>query len=341
MPYTYQTQTIQNLIIGRLQREYILPFHGSARVNQLGGNLPYTASGMALWGGKAGLLSRINPYYPLDWLKPFEIMGFDLQGIIKTDEKFDPRFFVAYTPPNKTSYENALTHFAERQIPFPQELLNYSANTRRYCSKTDYMPYTFRVTDIPRPYLEANAAHICPVDYISHKILPSVLKAGMIQTLSMRATDCYMNVTFWEDMRNLIADLSIFMLSEDQALKLFQGRSMDLWDIAHVLASYGPEYIIINTKDGATWVYDREGNKRFIVPAWPITLADPTGGLNAFDGGFLYNYRESYDIVRATVCGNLSMAFCMEGSGPNYLLETLPALRDARLHALSQQVIYL
>jgi len=31
----------------------------------------------------------------------------------------------------------------------------------------------------------------------------------------------------------------------------------------------------------------------------------------------------------------------MEGSGPNYLLETLPALRDARLHALSQQIIYL
>lgn len=103
MPYTYQTQTIQNLIIGRLQREYILPFHGSARVNQLGGNLPYTASGMALWGGgKAGLLSRVNPDYPMDWLKPFEIMGFDLQGIIKTDEKFDPRFFLSPTPPHPT-----------------------------------------------------------------------------------------------------------------------------------------------------------------------------------------------------------------------------------------------
>ncbi len=292
MPYTYQTQTIQNLIIGRLQREYILPFHGSARVNQLGGNLPYTASGMALWGGgKAGLLSRVNPDYPMDWLKPFEIMGFDLQGIIKTDEKFDPRFFCRLHPPTQQNQlrkppPHPFRRTANPPLP-PQELLNYAADTRRYCSKTDYMPYTFRVTDIPRPYLEANAAHICPVDYISHKILPSVLKAGMIQTLSMRATDCYMNVTFWEDMRNLIADLSIFMLSEDQALKLFQGRSMDLWDIAHVLASYGPEYIIINTKDGATWVYDREGNQRFIVPAWPIKLADPpTGGLNAFDGGF-------------------------------------------------------
>lgn len=341
MPYTHQSLPIENLIIGRLQREYILPLQGSPRVNQLGGNLPYTASAMALWGGKAGLSSRINPDYPMDWLKPLEIMGFDLQGILKTDENFDSRFFVAYASSNKTSYENPLTHFAERQIPFPEELYNYDPDTRRYCCKTDYQPYTFRVTDIPRAYLEANAAHICPIDYVSHKILPSVLKGGMVQTLSMRATDCYMNVTFWEEMRNLIADLSMFILSEDQALKFFQGRSVDLWDIARVLASYGPEYIIINAKDGSTWVLDRVENKRFIVPAWPITMADPTGGLNAFDGGFLYNYRASYDIVHATVCGNLSMAFCMEGSGPNYLLETMPELRDARLYALSQQIINL
>lgn len=341
MPYTHQSLPIENLIIGRLQREYILPLQGSPRVNQLGGNLPYTASAMALWGGKAGLASRINADYPMDWLKPLEIMGFDLQGILKIDEVFDSRFFVAYASSNKTSYENPLTHFAERQIPFPEELYNYEPDTRRYCSKTDYQPYTFRVTDIPRAYLEANAAHICPIDYVSHKILPSVLKGGMVQTLSMRATDCYMNVTFWEEMRNLIADLSMFMLSEDQALKFFQGRSVDLWDIARVLASYGPEYIIINAKDGSTWVLDRVENKRFIVPAWPITIADPTGGLNAFDGGLLYNYRASYDIVHATVCGNLSMAFCMEGSGPNYLLETMPELRDARLYALSQQIINL
>jgi len=341
MPFIHKMDRVENLIIGRLQREYILPIQGPARVNQLGGNLPYTASALALWGGKAGLISRVNTDYPLEWLKPYEMMGFDLQGIVTTEERFDSRFFVVYKPPNISSYENPLSHFAERQIPFPDELFNYTPDTRRYCSKTDYMPYTIRVTDVPRPFLEANAAHICPIDFISHKILPSVLRGGMIQTLSMRATDCYMDPAFWEEIRNLIVDLSMFMLSESQALKLFQGRSVDLWEIARVLADYGPEYIIINAKDGSSWVLDRVENKRFIVPAWPITIADPTGGLNAFDGGFLYNYRKDYDVVHATVCGNLSAAFCMEGSGPEFLLETLPALRDARLYALSQQVIYL
>lgn len=341
MDYHNRSEPLDFVLIGRLQREFILPARTPPHINQLGGNLPYTASALAMWGGKAGLVSRVNPDYPLDWLKPLEIMGCDTRGILLTEEPIDSRFFVAYTEPDKVSYENPLSHFAERQIPFPGELFNYSPDIRRYCSKNEYAPFTMRVTDVPRPYLDANAAHICPIDFVSHKILPSVLKGGMIQTLSMRATSCYMDPAFWEDMRNLISELSFFMLSEPQALKLFQGRSVDLWEIARVLASYGPEYIVINTHDGAAWVYDRVGNKRFIIPAWPTTIADPTGALNAFDGGFLYNYRKEYDVVQAALCGNISAAISTEGSGPDFLLETMPELRDARLYALSQQVIYL
>ncbi len=341
MVYSHTFEPLEFVLVGRLQREFILPMQSSPRINQLGGNLPYTASALAMWGGKANLLSRVNADYPLEWLKPLEIMGFGTEGIIHTEEKIDSRFFVAYTEPDKVSYENPLSHFAERQIPFPEELYNYSPDIRHYCSKTDYAPITMRVTDVPRPYLEANAAHICPIDFMSHKIMPSVLKGGMIQTLSMRATNCYMDPAYWEEIRNLISELSFFMLSESQALKLFQGRSVDLWEIARVLASYGPEYIVINTKDGAAWVLDRVENKRFIVPAWPTTVADPTGALNAFDGGFLYNFRKDYDVVYAALCGNITAAISVEGSGPGFLLETMPELRDARLYALSQQVIYL
>lgn len=341
MVYSHKTEPLEFVLLGRLQREFILPMQGPPRVNQLGGNLPYTASALAMWGGKAGLVSRVNADYPLDWLKPLEIMGFDLEGIVRTEEPIDARFFVAYSEPDKASYENPLSHFAERQIPFPEALYNYSPDIRRYCSKSEYSPVTMRVTDVPRPCLEANAAHICPIDFVSHKILPSVLKAGMIQTLSMRATSCYMDPAFWEEIRNLISELSFFMLSESQALKLFQGRSVNLWEIAQILASYGPEYIVINTKDGAAWVLDRVENKRFIVPAWPTHVTDPTGVLNAFDGAFLYNFRKDYDVVQAALCGNISAAISMEGSGPGFLLETMPELRDARLYALSQQVIYL
>lgn len=61
--------------------------------------------------------------------------------------------------------------------------------------------------------------------------------------------------------------------------------------------------------------------------------------LDAFDGGFLAGYRKEYDAVQAVLQGLVSASFCSEGSGPFYLLECLPGLKEARLKVLSQQVM--
>ena len=62
--------------------------------------------------------------------------------------------------------------------------------------------------------------------------MPSLLRTGLVDTLSMRSTACYMDPTYWEDIRGLIADLTIFMTTEAEAKRLFQGRSVDVWGIA-------------------------------------------------------------------------------------------------------------
>ena len=58
------------VLIGRLRREYILPAASPARVDGLGGNLAYAAAAFASWGGKAGLVARVNTEFPLEWLLP-------------------------------------------------------------------------------------------------------------------------------------------------------------------------------------------------------------------------------------------------------------------------------
>lgn len=330
--------TVEAILGGRLRRDYLLPYEGKERLNILGGNLPYTAAAYALWGGLAGLVARVNPDYPLDWLDPLEKLGFDLTGILKVKEPIDSRRFIAYTDPLTMHSENPLTYFAERQIPFPRELLGYDGGNSRYCSKLDYAPFSIHVNDIPRPYLDATAAHICPIDYLSHKIMPSVLKAGMIQTLTMRASSCYMDPIYWEDIQGLISDLTAFMTTEADALRLFQGRSVDLWEIAQHLASYGPEFILIHLPDGAVWLYDRLRHQRWIVPAYPSRTVDPTGMLDAFDGAFLLNYRKNFDALEAALCGNITASLCLEGFGPYYLLDSLPGLKEARLEALRPRV---
>lgn len=334
-----EPRTVPDAILaGRLQREYILPAASSARLDVLGGNLAYAAAAFASWGGKAGLVSRVSADFPLDRLTRLEALGFLLEGVHPVAEPLDSRYFVAYGEGNKASFDNPVTHFAERQLPFPPELLGYQP-PQKYCSKTDYVSDSFRVTDMPRPFLEANAAHICPIDFISHKILPSVLKAGMIQTLTMRACSCYMDPIFWEDIRALISDLTVFMMTETQALKLFQRRSLDLWEISEHLAGYGPQAVVVHTGEGTAHLYDRVSRKRWIIPAYRSCVCDPTGMLDAFDGGFLAGFQQSHEPLEAALCGNISAAVAGEGSGPYFLLECLPGLKEMRLQVLRQQVI--
>jgi sugar/nucleoside kinase (ribokinase family) len=327
------------VLVGRLRREFLLPARTAPSLHQPGGNLAYAAASFLLWGGKPGLVSRVNKDFPSEWLEQFEGEGADIAGIRQANEPIDDRFFVTYTSDLQPHFENPITWFADRQLPFPPELLSYTPTIPQYCSKSDYRPDSIRVTDVPRLYLDASSAHICPIDFVSHKILPSLLKGGMISTLTMRACNCYMDPIFWEEIRGLITDVTAFMMTDTQALKLFQGRSVDLWEIAGILASYGPEYILINARDGTLMVYSRLKRKRWLFPAYSGKPADPTGVLDAFDAGFLAGYRKEYDVIQAALYGLVSASFCIEGSGPFYLLECLPGLKEARLKVLSQQVM--
>lgn len=327
------------VLVGRLRREFLLPTRTAPYLNQPGGNLSYAAASSLLWESKPGLVARVTKDYPSEWLEELEGKGADINGIRQANEPFDDRLFVTYTNDLQPRFENPITWFADRQLPFPPELLSYTPTIPTYCSKSDYRPDSIRVTDIPRSYLDASSAHICPIDFISHKILPSLLKAGMVSTLTMRACNCYMDPIFWEEIRGLIVDVTAFMMTETQALKLFQGRSVDLWEIAGILAGYGPDYVLINAKDGTLLIYSRLKRKRWLVPAYPGKPADPTGMLDAFDAGFLAGYHTAYDVIQAALCGLVSASFCVEGSGPFYLMQCLPGLKEARLKVLSQQVM--
>jgi sugar/nucleoside kinase (ribokinase family) len=92
-------------------------------------------------------------------------------------------------------------------------------------------------------------------------------------------------------------------------------------------------------KDGSTRVLDKYQKKRWIIPAYPVKVVDPTGSLDAFDGGFLLNYRQNYDVVEGALHAVISMGFAQEGSGPAFLLESLPDLKNARLEALRSRVM--
>jgi sugar/nucleoside kinase (ribokinase family) len=333
-----QERIIDFVIAGKLQRDTILPIKRSPTIDILGGGLAYASAGLAFWGGQAGLLSKISPDFPKQWLEPIKDAGFSMDGIKTSHEIMDMRWFVAYSDPQTALYDSPITQFANRGLSFPRELLNYRRKSGLGEDLDRCDPNSIGISDIPGNYLETHAAHICPINLVSHQVLPNALKRGSVQTVTMSACPGYMDPVYWELIPSLVSDLTAFMVEEADLRRLFQGRSTDLWEMAVSISRHGPEFVLIRMKDGGQYLFDGVSLKKWAIPMYSSNVVDPTGAADAFAGGFLINYRQTYDAVYAALCGNVTASFVMESCGPFYVLGAMPGLKEARLEALKDLV---
>ena len=119
---------------------------------------------------------------------------------------------------------------------------------------------------------------------------------------------------------------------------LFQGRSSDPWEMADYLGDLGCETIVIKRGARGQYLYNHSNHTRWMIPAYPVRVVDPTGCGDAFCGGFLAGYHKTYDPLMAALYGNISASLVIEGSGPYFALDSLPGLAFARLEALEGMV---
>ncbi len=136
------------------------------------------------------------------------------------------------------------------------------------------------------------------------------------------------------ELPGLFSEITALIVHEKEVRALFQGRSSDLWEMAAALGRMGPEFIVIQTDRSGYYLYDQISHKRWVIPQYPSRIADPTGGLDAFAGGFLVGYREDYDLLAASLKGAIAASLTVEGSGVYYAMNAMPGLRDARLESL-------
>jgi sugar/nucleoside kinase (ribokinase family) len=115
---------------------------------------------------------------------------------------------------------------------------------------------------------------------------------------------------------------------------LFEGRSSDLWEMAETIGGWGCDIVVIKRRGRGQYVYEHSRRNHWMIPAYPARISDPTGGGDAFSGGFLAGYRLTYEPLEAALYGNISASLVIEGSGPFYAMDALPGLAKARLEGL-------
>ncbi|MGE5222956.1 MAG: carbohydrate kinase family protein [Omnitrophica WOR_2 bacterium] len=328
------------LFAGQLRRDYLVLPSGRPLLDVPGGNLLYAAVGLAIWepSPPPGLMARVGEDYPQEWLEAFARRGFDIRGIRVLPEAMDLRSFYVYTDHTTRISDDPVAHFARLGLAFPKELLGYKPASTGVDSRTRLNPTSLRQVDIIPDYLGATAAHLCPLDYLTHSLLPAVLRQSGFTTVTLDPAQSYMNPVFWNDVQALLTGLTAFLPSEEEIRELFHGRSEDLWEMAETLSTSGCEIIVIKRGEKGQYLYDAATHSRWEIPAYPARLADPTGAGDAFCGGFLAGYRLTYDPLQAALHGNISASLVVEGQGPFYALDALPGLTQARVEALRETV---
>lgn len=326
------------VIAGRLTREYVLPPAGNPLLDAAGGSALYAAGGLLPWDSSLGLVARVGEDYPRPWLKDMQARGVDTRGIEILQQSLDLRAFHAYSESFDVTHGAPVSQFARHGLTFPKMLLGYTEPpevVKDPRSPDDLAP---AASAMPLEYRDARAAHLCPLDFVTHNQLLLALSAGTVTTITLDPSPGYMQTSFFRDLRVVIARLTAFLPSEEELRGLFWGQTHDLWEMAAAVGDYGCDIVVVKRGARGQAVYDVKGRKRWEIPAYPARQADPTGVGDAFCGGFLAGFRKTYDPVQAALFGNVSASLKIEGSGAFYPVDVLPGLAAARLAALNELV---
>jgi ribokinase len=327
------------IIAGSLNRDFIIFPSGEALLDVPGGNVLYTAVGLAIWEPEPppGIIARIGEDFPQSWLKEFSRRGIDIRGVNVLPKKVDVRYFTAFVDGEKV-HNDPVKFFSKAEIPFPKSLLGYKNPTNELDSRTKIGVTSIRKSDFLPEYLGAGAVHIAPLDFLSHNLLPALMHHEGFSIVTLDPSPGYMNATFWGNIPSVVNGLTAFLPSEEEVRSLFRGRSSDLWEMAEALANYGCEIVVIKCGESGQLVYEKETGYKWEIPSYPSRQTFRIGAGDAFNGGFLVGYRRTFDPVEAALYGNISASIVLEGKKALYGLGALPGLADARLESLRQFV---
>ncbi|NUO80618.1 hypothetical protein HUU05_11110, partial [candidate division KSB1 bacterium] len=227
-------------IAGRLTREYLLPPNGSPRLDAPGGDLLYAAGGLAVWDTSIGLISKISPAYPRQWLYDLKSRGMDTGGIYADEdlENADLRDFIAYTGTNERSRSDMISHFARREMTFPKSLLGYQPPEELPNPLRDTDPLSPESLRVPKEYRDIRHVHLCPFDFTSQSQMVNLFKGGSAQFICLDPDPSYMKPALWRDLRVVLLGVSAFLPSEEEMRALFWGESNDLWEMAQKISVF-------------------------------------------------------------------------------------------------------
>jgi len=330
----------RDVFVGELRREFTLSTDEDWTLDSPGGPALYASAGYLIWesGNSPGVLTRVGEDFPQGWLDIFNNHHIDTDGVVVLPKALDLRVCYVHQNEKAREVDDPIPHFSRLGTALPSGLFGYAPEIKKLDSRRTSRETAIREEDIPSGYSTATGVHLCPLDYLSHNLLPAVLRRHGFSTITLDPSPTYMDPEFIGDIPALVTGLTAFIPSEKDLLNLYKGKSTDLWEIAEDLGRYGCEIIVIKRGVGGQCLYHAAAKKRWEINAYPARVRNTVGAGDAFCGGFLAGYRRTFDPLQAVLHGSVSSSLVIEGSGPFFALQALPGLATARLEYLQNSI---
>jgi sugar/nucleoside kinase (ribokinase family) len=336
-----QNPTPRDLFVGEFRREYSLTSEEEWILDAPGGNALYAAVGYRVWEKDQvpGLLTRVGEDFPQSWLEDFSNQGLDVNGVVVLPQAVDIRSCFIQQGNSTDLVGDPIPYLSRLGVALPQGLIGYPDSNKKTPDNRRTVKITaIREGDIPPGYLTATGAHLCPMDYLSHNLLPAILRQQGFSAITLDPSPSYMNSTYFGDIPALITGLTAFLPSEQDLLTLYKGKSADLWEIAADLGRHGCEFVVIKKGAAGQYLFDTASGRKWEINPYPARVKNLSGAGSSFCGGFLAGFRQTFDPLQAVLYGSVAASLVIEGSGPFFALKALPGLAQARLEALQGAV---
>lgn len=325
---------IDTVFLGCLTKETIINRNKGIFIDRPGGNLLYSSFAAKLWGKNSGLLSKVNLDFSESWITQIANLEFNTEGIKRVNQDIDLREFFFISENGELVTDNPQKYFLKLDQPFPKSLLGYGKNRNKLDSKHTCGGLSIKPEDIPSEYYDCRNLALCPLDFVSHSLVPVEFRTRNNTRVFFHGANGYMHSSFLTEIPSLVCGAELFFTTEKNAKDLFLGKCEDIWEMLEFLASFEIETSIIHKPTEGYFLYLKGTRKRVFLPHYPVETVDPVGVDDAFFGGYVASYLTHYDPVYAAAAGAVASSVKLEGSTAFYLLDTLPALAAIRLERL-------
>ncbi len=341
MDYSIADNYSPYLIIGKLSRDFYITAENRSIDDAPGGHLLYSAIGMSPWERHPGLVSRVGKNYPAEFTAELAKHGFGTKGIRVLDKDIEHRCFSCqYHEEDEYNIErksqSVLAYYFHSGKTFPRELLGYTQPPKFVKDIRQRTDETILARDIPSDYLEARCVHLCPMNYLTHYLLPQAFAGGEKRTITIEAGTEYMHPAFYDDVKKLVRGLTAFIVKEADLRSLFADhlRVNEVPDMMKTVRDWGAEYVVtVMENDDYLLAGSSDGTVKRMRSSEFMNNTDKIGAVSCFCGAFLTGLNETYDLYEAAARGAARTSLLHNESNPYHNLEILEALVNEKANA--------